>query len=71
MFDGYRAALAANRAQPYLDITSGPFYGFNHPDTKVYQGAIQNWWRQGMIDGAKPYCDGINALSENDQTLTT
>jgi non-heme chloroperoxidase len=68
VFDGYRAALAANRAQFYLDVASGPFYGFNRSDAKIYQGVIQNWWRQGMIGGAKPHYDGIKAFSETDQT---
>ena len=52
-FDGMRAALAANRAQFYLDLPSGPFYGFNRPGAKVSQGLICNWWRQGMMGGAK------------------
>ena len=46
VFDGYRAALAANRAQLYLDIPSGPFYGFNRPGAKVSEGLIRNWWRK-------------------------
>src|SRR3954465_2543285 len=53
VFDGFRQQLAANRAQFYLDIASGPFYGFNRPGANVSQGVIQNWWRQGMIGGAK------------------
>jgi non-heme chloroperoxidase len=68
VFDGYRAALAANRAQFYLDVASGPFYGFNRPDAKIYPGVIDNWWRQGMMGGAKPHYDGIKAFSETDQT---
>jgi non-heme chloroperoxidase len=68
VLDGYRAALAANRAQFYLDVASGPFYGFNRPNAKVYQGVIQNWWRQGMMGGAKAHYDGIKAFSETDQT---
>ncbi|MBK5957597.1 alpha/beta hydrolase [Rhodoplanes elegans] len=68
VFDGFRAALAANRAQFYLDVASGPFYGFNRPNAKVSQGAIQNWWRQGMIGGAKAHYDGIKVFSETDQT---
>lgn len=68
VFDGFRAALAANRAQFYLDVASGPFYGFNRPDVKVSQGSIQNWWRQGMIGSAKAHYDGIKAFSETDQT---
>ena len=68
VFDQFRAALAANRAQFYLDVPTGPFYGFNRPNAKVIPGAIQNWWRQGMIGGAKAQYDGIKAFSETDQT---
>lgn len=68
VFDGLRKALADSRAQFYLDFASGPFYGFNRPGAKVSQGAIQNWWRQGMIGGAKAHYDGIKAFSETDQT---
>jgi non-heme chloroperoxidase len=67
-FDGFRAALAANRAQFYLDVPSGPFYGFNRPGAKVSQGLISNWWRQGMIGGAKAHYDCIKAFSETDFT---
>ena len=68
VFDGFRKALAANRSQFYLDVASGPFYGFNRPSAKVSQGIIQNWWRQGMMGGAKAHYDGIKAFSETDQT---
>ena len=68
VFDGLRAALAANRAQFYIDFPSGPFYGFNRPGAKVSQGLIQNWWRQGMIGGAKAHYDCIKAFSETDFT---
>lgn len=66
--DSFRAPLAANRAQFYLDVASGPFYGFNRPGTKISQGAIDNWWRQGMMGGAKAHYDGIKAFSETDFT---
>ena len=68
VFDGFRTALAANRAQLYVDIPSGPFYGYNRPGAKVDQGVIWNWWRQGMMGGAKAHYDGIKAFSETDQT---
>ncbi|QRM57953.1 alpha/beta hydrolase [Sinorhizobium sp. BG8] len=68
VFDGFRAQLAANRAQFFLDIPSGPFYGFNRPDAKVYPGVIQNWWRQGMMGSAKAHYEGIKAFSETDFT---
>ncbi|MBF7015048.1 alpha/beta hydrolase (plasmid) [Novosphingobium resinovorum] len=68
VFDGYRTALAANRAQLYLDIASGPFYGFNRPGAQVIQGTIQNWWRQGMMGGAKAHYDCIKVFSETDFT---
>ena len=68
VFDGFRAALAANRSQFFIDVASGPFYGFNRPGATVVQGAIDNWWRQGMAGGAKAHYDGIKAFSETDQT---
>jgi non-heme chloroperoxidase len=68
VFDGFRQQLAANRAQFYLDVASGPFYGFNRPGANISQGVIQNWWRQGMMGGAKAHYDGIKAFSETDFT---
>ena len=68
VFDGFRAALAANRAQFYIDVPSGPFYGYNRPGAKPVQGNIQNWWRQGMMGSAKAHYEGIKAFSETDQT---
>jgi len=68
VFDGFRSALAANRAQFFLDVASGPFYGFNRPDAKVSQGVIDNWWRQGMMGSAVAHYEGIKAFSETDQT---
>ncbi len=68
VFDGFRKALADNRAQFYLDIPTGPFYGFNRPGAKVSQGLIQNWWRQGMMGSAKAGYECIKAFSETDFT---
>lgn len=68
IFDGLRKALADNRAQFYLDLPTGPFFGFNREGAKISQGLIQNWWRQGMIGGAKAHYDGIKVFSETDQT---
>jgi non-heme chloroperoxidase len=68
VFDGFRAALAANRAQLYVDIPTGPFYGFNRSGAKVSQGTIDNWWRQGMMGGSKAHYDCIKAFSETDFT---
>ncbi len=68
VFDGLRAALAANRAQFFVDLPAGPFYGFNRDGAKVSQGVIDNWWRQGMIGSAKAHYEGIKAFSETDQT---
>jgi non-heme chloroperoxidase len=68
VFDGFRAALAANRAQFFRDVPSGPFYGFNREGVEVHEGVIQNWWRQGMMGSAKAHYDGIKAFSETDQT---
>ncbi len=68
VFDGFRTALAANRAQFYREIPEGPFFGFNRPGAKVSQGLIDNWWRQGMMGGAKAHYDCIKAFSETDFT---
>ena len=68
VFDGFRKALAANRSQFFLDLASGPFYGYNRPGVKASQGVIQNWWRQGMMGGARAHYEGIKAFSETDQT---
>ena len=68
VFDGLRAAVAANRAQFYLDFASGPFYGFNRPGAQIGEGIIRNWWRQGMMGGIKAHYDGIKAFSETDFT---
>jgi non-heme chloroperoxidase len=68
VFDGFRAAVAANRAQFYRDVPSGPFYGFNREGATVSQGLIDNWWRQGMAGGAKAHYDCIAVFSETDFT---
>jgi non-heme chloroperoxidase len=68
VFDGLRAGLAANRAQFYRDVPAGPFYGFNRPGATPIEGTIQNWWRQGMMGGAKAHYDSIKAFSETDFT---
>jgi non-heme chloroperoxidase len=68
VFDGFRAALVANRAQFYIDVPAGPFYGYNRPGAKISQGVIDNWWRQGMMGGAKAHYDCIKAFSETDFT---
>jgi len=68
VFDGFRTALVANRAQFYRDIPAGPFFGFNRPGAKISEGLIQNWWRQAMMGGIKAQYDCIKALSETDFT---
>jgi non-heme chloroperoxidase len=68
VFDGFRSALAANRAQFFRDVASGPFYGFNRPGAKVMEPVVDNWWRQGMTGSALAHYEGIKAFSETDQT---
>jgi non-heme chloroperoxidase len=68
VFDGFRAALVANRAQFFRDVPAGPFYGYNRPGAKASEGVIANWWRQGMMGGAKAHYDCIKAFSETDFT---
>ena len=68
VFDGFRTALATNRAQFFRDVPGGPFYGFNREGVNQQEGVIQNWWRQGMMGSAKAHYEGIKAFSETDQT---
>ena len=68
VFDGFRDAMIRDRAQLFLDIPTGPFYGFNRPGAKVSQGLIDNWWRQGMNCSFKAAYDCIKAFSETDFT---
>ncbi|WP_420137882.1 alpha/beta fold hydrolase [Sphingomonas sp.] len=68
VFDDFRQQTAFNRAQFYLDVASGPFYGFNRPGAKPIQGVIDNWWRQGMMGGIKAHVDCVKAFSETDFT---
>ena len=66
VFDGFRAAYLADRSQFFLNVASGPFFGFNRPGAKVSQGLIQSWWKQGMMSGHKNAYDCIKAFSETD-----
>jgi len=68
VFDGFRTALIANRAQFFHDVAAGPFYGFNRPGAKISPATVENWWRQGMMGGAKAHYDCITAFSETDFT---
>jgi non-heme chloroperoxidase len=68
VFDGFQTQVATNRAQFYYDVPAGPFYGYNRPGAKPAQGVIWNWWRQGMMGGAKAHYDGIVAFSQTDFT---
>ena len=67
-FDDFQAQLAASRSEFYRGIASGPFYGFNRPDRDASEAVIENWWRQGMMGGAKAHYDGIVAFSQTDFT---
>ncbi|HBP86713.1 alpha/beta hydrolase [Nitrospira sp. MA-1] len=68
VFDDLRRRLAEGRAQFYRDFASGPFYGYNRPGAKISEAVIEDWWRQGMMGGAKAHYDGIEAFSETDFT---
>lgn len=68
VFDGFRASLAADRSSFYRAVASGPFYGFNRPGVETKSAVVDNWWRQGMMGGAKAHYDGIKAFSETDFT---
>lgn len=66
VLDGFRERVATDRSQFYLDIASGPFYGFNRPGADVSQGVIWNWWRQGMAGSVQAHHEGIKAFSDTD-----
>jgi non-heme chloroperoxidase len=68
VFDGLRAQQAASRPQFFLDVASGPFYGFNRPGAKVSEGMVRNWWRQGMMGAMNAHYECIKAFSETDFT---
>jgi non-heme chloroperoxidase len=68
VFDGLQAQLAANRSKFYYELPAGPFYGFNRPGAEPSQAVIWNWWRQGMMGGAKAHYDGIVVFSQTDFT---
>ena len=68
IFDDFQKQIAYNRARFYYDVAAGPFYGYNRPGAKPSQGVIWNWWRQGMMGGAKAHTDGILAFSQTDFT---
>jgi non-heme chloroperoxidase len=68
VFDGFQAQVAAHRSEFYLSLAEGPFYGFNRPGVKASEAIIQNWWRQGMMGGAKAHYDGVVAFSQTDFT---
>jgi non-heme chloroperoxidase len=68
VFDGFQTQVANDRAQFYVDLPTGPFYGYNRPGAKKSQGVIDNWWRQGMMGGVKAHYDGVVAFSQTDFT---
>ena len=68
VFDGFQAQVAEHRSDFYRELAAGPFYGFNRPGAKSSEAIIENWWRQGMMGGAKAHYDGIVAFSQTDFT---
>jgi non-heme chloroperoxidase len=68
VFDDFQKQLAASRSQFYYDVAAGPFYGYNRPGVRPSEPVIRNWWRQGMMGGAKAHYDGIVAFSQTDFT---
>ena len=68
VFDDLQAQLAASRSDFYRALPSGPFYGYNRPGAEPSEAVIDNWWRQGMMGGAKAHYDGIVAFSQTDFT---
>jgi non-heme chloroperoxidase len=67
VFDDLQAQLAANRSVFYRNVAAGPFYNFDKTG-KPSEAIVENWWRQGMMGGAKAHYDGIVAFSQTDFT---
>ena len=68
VFDGFQDQVATGRSAFYRDLAAGPFYGFNRDGVEPVEAIIENWWRQGMMGGAKAHYDGIVAFSQTDFT---
>jgi non-heme chloroperoxidase len=68
VFDGLQLQTATRRSEFFREFASGPFYGFNRPDRELSEAIVENWWRQGMMGGAKAHYDGIVAFSQTDFT---
>ena len=68
VFDDIQTQVATNRTRFYRDLPSGPFYGFNRPGAEPSEALVANWWRQGMMGGAKAHHDGVVAFSQTDFT---
>jgi non-heme chloroperoxidase len=67
-FEGLQAQLAANRSEFYRAVPSGPFYNFDQPGVEPSEAVIANWWRQGMMGGAKGQYDCVFAFIREDYT---
>ena len=68
VFDDFQTQVATNRSAFYRAVPEGPFYGFNRDGVEPVEGVIANWWRQGMMGGAKAHYDGVVAFSQTDFT---
>ncbi len=68
VFDGLRTASLADRSKLYIDLATGPFYGYNRAGAHVSQGVIDSFWMQSMMGGHKNMYDCIKAFSETDFT---
>ena len=66
VFNGFREAMQRDRAQFFLDVPSGPFFGYNRPGSKPSQGLIWSWWAQGMRCDFRAAYECIAAFSETD-----
>ncbi|GMA25724.1 alpha/beta hydrolase [Luteimicrobium album] len=65
-FDEIRANVLKDRSQFWKDLAI-PFYGFNRDGAAVSQGAIDDFWRQGMLVNLVAAYDCVAAFSETDQ----
>jgi non-heme chloroperoxidase len=68
VFEGLQAGIAANRSELFRAVPSGPFYNFDQDGVAPSEAIIANWWRQGMMGGAKGQYDCVSAFIQEDFT---
>lgn len=59
VFDHFRATMLQDRAKFFIEIPTGPFFGYNRPSAKTSQGLIDSWFQAGMAASLKSVHDTV------------